>query len=32
MRRGENMRPPNWFELIRINNLREGLEKFYLVG
>ena len=30
--RGENIRPPQDFKLIQINNLREGLEKFYLVG
>ena len=30
--RGENIRPPQGFKLIQINNLREGLEKFYLVS
>lgn len=30
--RGENVRAPHDFRLIQINNLREGLEKFYLVG
>jgi DNA repair protein RadA/Sms len=30
--RGENVRAPEGFKLIQISNLREGLEKFYLVG
>lgn len=30
--RGENIRAPEGFKLIQINNLREGLERFYLVG
>lgn len=29
--RGENIRPPEGFKLIQISNLREGLERFYLV-
>jgi DNA repair protein RadA/Sms len=30
--RGENIRAPQGFKLLQIQNLREGLERFYLVG
>jgi len=29
--RTETIRPPQGFKLIQLGNLREGLEKFYLV-
>jgi DNA repair protein RadA/Sms len=30
--RGEHVRAPQGMKLIQLNDLREGLEKFYLVG
>jgi DNA repair protein RadA/Sms len=30
--KGQNVRPPEGFKLIQVSNLREALERFYLVG